>query len=261
MKTLWITYAWKDNEEGEVDFIAQELELSGLSVKLDRWNIKTGQRLWEQIDRFISSPEESDGWLLVATEQSLSSEACKEEFSYALDRALHIRSGNFPIIALFLGTVDDSLLPSAIRVRLYVSITDVDWKERILSAVEGRPPDISRPKLEPYSIKVHEGHRSGKTIIEIRPRAGRWAPVFAGIPAEERSSVKPSIFVEPRGVITRTGIISGPAELLSRNGRFWIMTCNQSVTPNESLYIWVDKLPSEIRFGVRNGSPQFRHQF
>ncbi len=33
MATIWITYAWADNQSGDVDFIAQELVASGLKVK------------------------------------------------------------------------------------------------------------------------------------------------------------------------------------------------------------------------------------
>ncbi len=89
MATVWITYAWNDNEHGDVDFVAQELKNQGLEVKLDRWNIAAGERLWEQLDRFITDPKESDAWVLVATSNSLQSQPCKEEFAYALNRALN----------------------------------------------------------------------------------------------------------------------------------------------------------------------------
>ena len=39
MAMLWLTYAWADNKDNDVDFIAQELVQAGVSVKLDRWNI------------------------------------------------------------------------------------------------------------------------------------------------------------------------------------------------------------------------------
>lgn len=60
MKTVWITYAWADNDHGDVDFVAQELKAAGLTVKLDRWNIEAGKRLWEQISHFIEAPDQSD---------------------------------------------------------------------------------------------------------------------------------------------------------------------------------------------------------
>jgi len=134
MATIWITYAWNDNSGGDVDFAAQELTRSGLTVKLDRWNIGAGRRLWEQIERFITDPNQCDAWLLYATQNSLGSEPCKEEFAYALDRALRSRGNPFPIIGLFPSTIDNQLIPAGLRTRLYVSITDPDWKERIKAA-------------------------------------------------------------------------------------------------------------------------------
>ena len=147
MATTWLTYAWEDNKEGDVDFVAQELEQAGVSVKLDRWNLKAGKRLWEQIEHFIQDPQESDAWVLYATANSLGSEACKEEFAYALDRALRSRGQDFPVVGLFPGTVDEDLIPAGIRTRLYVSLTDPDWKERIKAAAPfygGNPSPIDK---------------------------------------------------------------------------------------------------------------------
>src|SRR5688572_20702875 len=98
MATLWITYAWKDNENRDVDFIAQELEGAGVRVKLDRWNVQAGKRLWPQIEQFIQDPAESDAWAIYATPNSLGSQPCQEEFAYALDRALRARDVEFPVI-------------------------------------------------------------------------------------------------------------------------------------------------------------------
>ena len=157
MATVWVTYAWSDNENGDIDFVAQELERAGLTVKLDRWNLTAGKRLWEQIDAFICDSDECDAWLLVATTNSLSSEPCKEEFAYALDRALGSRGEEFPVIALFITHTDSSLIPAGIRTRLHVSITDPDWKERIVAAAENRGLMTTRPEVQPYFIRVHSG--------------------------------------------------------------------------------------------------------
>ena len=37
---VWLTYAWLDNAEQDVDYIAQELRRLGLNVQLDRWNLE-----------------------------------------------------------------------------------------------------------------------------------------------------------------------------------------------------------------------------
>jgi hypothetical protein len=137
MATVWLTYAWGDNENRDVEFVAQELASVGVDVKLDRWNLQAGKRLWAQIEAFVQDPTRSDAWAMYATQRSLGSEACKEEFAYALDRALHTRGESFPIMGLFPGPVEDSLVPAGIRTRLYVSLTDPDWKSLNPSIMPG----------------------------------------------------------------------------------------------------------------------------
>jgi hypothetical protein len=152
MAKVWLTYAWNDNKDNDVDFVAQELENAGVQVRLDRWDINVGRRLWDQIENFIQNPTKSDAWLMYATQNSLNSQACMEEYFYALDRAIHARGNEFPIIAIFPSTVDQNLIPAGIRIRLYVSISDPDWKERIVAAAEGRNTNNSKPSVSPYYI-------------------------------------------------------------------------------------------------------------
>ena len=137
MTTVWLTYAWDDDKNNDVGYVTQELANAGGKVKLDRWNIKAGLRLWDQIEKFIQSETECDAWILYATSNGLGSEACKEEFAYALDRALNSRGAIFPVIGLFPALVDSALTPAAIRVRLYISKVEPDWKERVKAAAEG----------------------------------------------------------------------------------------------------------------------------
>lgn len=262
MATVWITYAWADNEEGDIDFVAQELERAGLTIKLDRWNLTAGRRLWEQIDTFIGDSAESDAWLLVATTNSLASEACKEEFSYALDRALASRGEDFPVVALFLTHTDASLIPAGIRTRLHVSITDPDWKERIVAAAENRSLVTSRPNVQPYFLKVHSGLPGKKPIaIEVRPRAGVWAPFVAAVPREEKEDVEPSIMIGPRDIPTSSGMLIGAGEQESPDGSMWILVAGNQSTPTESYYIWCKKIPSRVVFGINGRQPQYTVSF
>lgn len=257
MATVWITYAWDDNEHSDVDFVAQELQKAGLKVKLDRWNIAAGKRLWEQIATFITEPSESDAWLLLATTNSLQSEPCKEEFAYALGRALKARGQNYPVIALFLGPVDEALIPPAITTRLFVSITDPDWKERIVAAVEGHDPKVSTPTVEPYHLEIHSNQAGERPFaIEVRPRAGVWAPFLAAIPMAEKENVDPFIMIGPRGVPTDTGMLVNHGSGKSSDGTHWFMSAGNQSTPTESYYIWCKSLPSKVIFGV-NGGKQY----
>ena len=251
-KKVWLSYAWADNKEQDVDFLAQELDRTGLEVKLDRWNISAGSRLWEQIEKFISSADESDAWILVATQNSLASEPCREEFAYALERALTSRGTQFPIIALFLDQVDAALIPAGIRTRLHVSATDPDWKERIKAAVEGRQHVSNRHPVTPFYLKVHQ--IGSRFAIEVRPRAGVWAPFIAAVPLPEKDELEPSIMIGPRDLPTNSGMLMNFGDGPSQDNSKWLMSAGNQSTPTQSYYIWCNRLPSEIIFGVNSRS-------
>lgn len=256
--TVWLTYAWTDNKHGDVDFIAQELGACGLTVKLDRWNLSAGKRLWDQIDQFICNRSQSDAWLLLATPASLSSEACREEYAYALDRALHTRGDGFPVIAVFPAHVDEHLVPAGVRTRLHVSLTDPDWKERIKSAAEGRTPSVARPIVEPFALNVHQGHPSGKVVVEVRPRAGVWSPVFAAVPIAEHEASEPWVFVEPSGLVTGSGMVVPLLNGPSTDGAWWVASIQGQATPTMSLYVWCKVLPSRLAFGATGHGPNYQ---
>jgi hypothetical protein len=252
MATVWITYAWDDNKSGDIDFIAQELEAAGLKVKLDRWNIKAGVRLWNQIEEFIQSPAQCDAWLLVATQVSLGSEPCREEYAYALDRALNSRGTTFPVIALFPATVEQSLIPAGIRTRLYVSLRDSDWKERIVAAAEKRDMTLNRPIVPPYHLTVHR-QTSGATglVIEVRPRAGTWSPFVAAISVTEKAKCKLHIMHGPPGRVPTAGALFGAGE--GTNGDWTFYFAQNEATPTMSYYIFCSELPTRLLFGADGG--------
>lgn len=258
MSTIWVTYAWEDNKSQDVDYIAQELTSSGLKVKLDRWNLRAGVRLWDQIASFISSPTECDGWLFIATQNSLGSEACREEMAYAIDRALSQRTPTFPLIGLFLSSVDNELIPAAIKARLFVSIRDPDWKERIKSSVENRQPNISRPALKPYHFTLYpKSVGSTAWTIEVGPRAGSWVPFFVAVPADLQNSYV-SIMHSPRGQIPlHGGALFNYGEGLSADGNWWIHWAGNESTPTMSYFIFTAQIPKQMAFGVFNGEPQY----
>jgi hypothetical protein len=264
LKSVWLTYAWDDNRQKDVDFAAQELTDVGLDVKLDRWNLDAGKRLWEQVDSFIGDPTKSDAWLFYATQASLGSEKCKEEYWYALDRALETRGGEFPIIALFPSPVDEELIPAGVKTRLFVSTTDPDWKERIVAAVEQRSANIARPRIEPYLLTTHPGRGEG-LIIEVRPRAGTWAPFFVATPLAEKDQVNPSLHRGPAGRPPTGPVVStvlfGVMNFESPDGKWWVTSSDSEATPSQSYFITCERAPSEMHFGVLNGEPQFAVAF
>ena len=84
---VWITYAWADNNEGDFDYLVNRLEVGGVPARYDKIALVVGQRLWDQIANQITGGELA-AWAYLITPQSVHSEACCEELTYALDRAL-----------------------------------------------------------------------------------------------------------------------------------------------------------------------------
>lgn len=251
MIPIWLTYSWTDNPQGDVDFIAQELERAGLTVRLDRWNLTAGRRLWEQIGEELSKPDLT-AWIILATANSCGSQACKEELAYALDRALDKKGAGFPVIALFPSAVEADLLPASLKTRLCVSLMDQAWIERCKSAAERRAPAVPRQQQEPYHAQVHEVSESsfGKYAIELRPRAGSWAPFFAAIPLQEKESVKMTLAYGPKNHVPNGSMLWSPSEGES-DGR-WACWASNEATPTMSYYVFCTALPSSLDFGQLN---------
>ncbi len=260
MAKVWITYAWVDNETGDVDYVRQELETIGLDVRLDRLTVGAGKRLWQQIEKFICDPSECDAWVLFATQASLKSEKCLEEFFWALDRALESGDASFPLIGCFPSPVDKSLIPAAIKSRVFVTLKDTDWKERICAAAEGRAPSIPRPTIEPYSIQTHvlPPGSGKKAAIEVRPRAGCWSPFVAAVPAAESARVN---LIIARGAPGRVpegfGVLFDTLRDTTADGAWYFIRSAAEATPTQSYYLFCDEMPTRIRFGVFDGEPQF----
>lgn len=169
---IWLTYAWTDDEEGDFSYLVQELRQVGVEATYDKVALIPGRDLWEQIGDRISHGD-LDGWGYLLTQHSLDSEACREELSYALARALKTKDRSFPLIGLLHGVrVDD--LPPALRVRLCVSLADPDWKNRVLAGLEGRPPNINAELKSGLIWTVHANYELNPklTAIEVRPRFG-----------------------------------------------------------------------------------------
>jgi hypothetical protein len=246
--TAWLSYTWLDNVE-DVDFIAQELEDEDITVLRDRTALEVGKRHWNQIGKFISDPSKTDGWILYATEKSLQREGILEEIEYALNRALENRGEEYPLIAIFPGPVSKDLIPIAIRSRLYVTLTDRNWKERVIASLHGRLPDIRIPRVESYDVNKTI-LTDDRYMIELRPRAGTWLPFFLGIPIEEKELVDPKIAHGAPGLKSPPlSVLIGVASGQSQNGKLYTISVNQEATPTRSFYFICKKLPSRLVFG------------
>jgi len=238
---IWLTYAWKDNEEDDVDHIISELRKTGLEVGYDRVQLLAGRRLWDQIDTAIRSPAIS-AWAIYVTENSLKSEPCQEELAYALDRTLRTRGAAFPLIGLFAGEFDSTLIPSALATRLCVNLQHNEWSQQVSDAVVG--VNNAKP-TEPFAFG-HELHQVPTGfVLEVWPRTGTWTPTIALV-SEEEEALLTNHCPGPRGVLG--GMVAMTCGEGKQNGYFG-RVFNNPVNSSTSAHIYLSQLPKWIEFG------------
>src|SRR4051812_18905000 len=95
--------------------------------------------------------------------------------------------------------------------------------------------------VRPYAVSVHAGERG--PVIEVRPRAGTWAPFLAAVPIAERDVVRPHIGHGPPGRHSGPSVITGPRECESDDRKWWIVTAIDAATPTHSYFIYCSQLP------------------
>jgi hypothetical protein len=247
---LWLTYAWKDNEDEQVDYVAQEISQRGIEVCVDRTHLIPGQRLWPQLDKAISDPANCDAWAIYVTENSLRSEPCLEELAYALDRALRTRGTSFPIMGIFPAPLDRAIIPSAIATRLYVDLRMKDWAARVADGARIVAPSASPQTVPPFDFrKWSEGN--GAPVYEVRPRAGRWYPFVLLVKKEERSLLR-TIAHGPAGRLPRTSMVSHDGSISAENGALQGEQISNVIDPLNSAFAYFVSPPSQIVFGQRD---------
>jgi hypothetical protein len=258
---VWITYAWKDNEEGDFSYLVQELSAVGVEAKYDRIAIIPGRDLWDQIANEIANGD-IDGWAYLITPNSLASEPCREELAYALSRALNTRGRNFPLMGLLHGVrIQD--VPPALKVRLCVSLANPNWKEEIKAGIEGRPPQVPSAPQTQYVWRIHQGFGgvAASTAIEVRPRFGEIMYWRFAVPT---SASVTSWGHGPSG----GGSISGSKSLVVKGGAGALMNgtpinwfgAGDRLSPGISAYVVCNEaVPEFIAFGLASeahGPPQ-----
>lgn len=264
MNTTWLTYAWADNRgpaEGDVDFVIQELERHGVSVRTDRRDLIVGRPLWPQIEQHISDESLCDAWTTLITANSLASKPCREELLYALERALDKRKAAFPIIGLFLGEFPSDL-PKALAVRLCVSTNEQNWAARVAAGIRGEKQPIAATPVLPYHAHVcGVGSGPGDYFFEVRPRLGSWSPFCIGVPIADASRLLSIHYAPSSGpppdcsVGHRSGSMSSPLPEWEESGFAWSGASSPAVTPSMAAHVRL-RLdgPLTLRFGVLRGA-------
>lgn len=252
MKKLWLTYAWKDNEDQDIDFIIGQLD-SHVHVKFDRRNLVPGQRLWAQIGGLITDSAECDAWGIVLTPNSIVSQPCIEELSYALDRALSSRGASFPMFAL-MHKIPANNLPPALKVRLSIALTDPRWVDHVIAATEGRSAGFIPADNLSQFITTERVGSDGLPCLEIRPRFDSIAPVVIAVDVAEKASGN---VVDrshgPAGIVPFGCVLTMTSEgesTLTDGTPVWFWQSNEQASPTHSYFVHYKKRPKRILFGT-----------
>lgn len=256
MPTLWLTYAWKDNEQQDVDFVVQRLQEEGVTVRLDRTQLLAGRRLWEQISDGITDPK-LDGWAIFATMNSLASEPCLEEIAYALDRALRNRGPSFPIIGIFPAPMNREFIPSALATRLYVTLKDLHWAARVADGLNGvstqRTPSVG-------SFQFYSYHDGTHWVYEMRPREGVWQPARVIVQQQSMKFCFPPFVTAPGRPEFRPAFFNntllGPMQAEGQTWEGWAV--EEQVDATKSLYLRTRQPLSHIGFSTGLVTPNVR---
>lgn len=248
---LWITYAWSDNIEGDFDYLVYELENAGIPALYDKIALIPGRRLWDQIAEKIDK-EHLSGWAYLITPNSLASEACKEELSYALQRALDAKGYVFPLIGL-IHNVSIENIPMALRVRLCVNLENPDWIEQIRAGISGQPPKLIPKPQSSLIVKIHNPYLgdSHNVAVEFRPRFGELTYWRIGYPANNARPVRWGS--GPANGYGISGISQSCIEgkIVISNEQMNFVGCGNTISPSTSAYIvFKDNLPNILFFGL-----------
>lgn len=199
-KRLWLTYAWRDNETENINYLIQELGNHGLDVQYDRATLLPGRPLWDQLDQQIDW-KNIDAWAIYVTRQSLESEPCREEFSYALNIALSQGRVSFPLIGIFPEPVDSEFIPKAISTRLYVPLDSPTAIQDIVDGVNGQKTQ-EKSDLLPIGFTWHKTSFGSGVALEFWPRIGSFSKVivaYSGLSVNNSLPPSAAPFVGTRG--------------------------------------------------------------
>ena len=184
-RKVWVTYAWADNEDEDVDFYLGRLQ-ARLDVFFDRRTLAAGATTWEELGKAISDPEKCDAWIGIVSSSALASARWREESFYALDRALYREK--FPLIFLVLGEKPRDL-PERARIRLYVSITENDWVDKVVAGVEGEAAAFKFKEVPPFKLRAYSSPE-GETMLEFQLREGTWPQWYVAVPGGQAHLVR-----------------------------------------------------------------------
>ena len=249
---LWLTYAWSDNDEGDFDYLVQQLQKAGIPTIYDKIALIPGRKLWAQIADKISN-EPLSGWAYLVTPNSLASAPCQEELAYALQRALDTKGEEFPLLGL-LHKVSIKDVPLALRIRLCINLANPDWIEEVRAGVESKPPKRETDTQLPYIVKTHTKYlnRENQIAIEIRPRFGEIAYWRLAFPSNGPQPIQWGIGPSNGGGIGSVLFSTLTGEYSNIGGTpMKFVGAGSPLSSSTSAYaVFKDHLPNKFFFGI-----------
>lgn len=249
-KRLWITYAWLDNDDGDFDHLLNQLTTAGIDAIYDKIALIPGQRLWEQIASRIAEGD-LGGWAYLLTPNSLSSQPCREELAYALDRALGTQGQDFPLIGL-LHQVPIAEVPVALRIRLCVDLSGPDWIEMIRAGLEHRTPASTIPETTGLQGRIHNTYLGNPSLraVEFFPRFGEMHYWRIAYPSDGPTPVNWGIGPAGGGGVggVLQSFIEGTVDLAGVPMKFF--GAGNPLNPSTAAYIVFEhEFPTRLAFG------------
>ncbi len=252
----WLSYLQPGGEARDFTYLVAQLREIHVEAVYEALRLQPELPLGQKITQRLQN-NGFDGWIYILTHRFVTRGSCAEELIAAIEETRQQMGPGFPMIGLLHGIAAQHL-PLPLRVRPYLSLSDPDWKLRILQslkqrALEGKNAAMRGESRFNWRIHACYGGDPSLTAIEVSPKvesipywrfavpkpsqAARW-----GVGAAGGGEISPIKF----GVAKGTGRY-GSCDVT------WFGAAN-SVSNTESAYIVFFKpLPDFICFGPAEG--------
>lgn len=237
MGSVWITFATEDNEDGDIDYLAQEFHRDALRTRLHPMFPAEDEKIDRLMPAFLIRPEQSSAWILYASERALA-QGRAGRIASAVEKAKAIR-GEFPAIGLF-PSPEIASSAGGIPFSHKLFLDDREWRSGLGTALGTTLSGgfHSEGIVPPYVAKLRpNAPEPNRYTFEFRPRMGRWDPVLFAVPPEDKARVSPEIANHPA------------EEGFSEDAEWYFLRGSTPATPQTSYIVSLRDLPSRLAFG------------
>jgi hypothetical protein len=255
---LWISYPWINREERDFAYLVAQLREARIDATYDSLQLSPDRGLQERaVQRLLSVGY--DGWLYILTHECFTRKTCTEELTATIRKATQHMGPDFPIGGLLHG-IDIQYVPSMLRERPCISLTNPDWKKQLKETFKFNALPASKEPSEDtrFIWKIHPSFCGdpSMTAVEVRSREDNIPYWRFAIPKSAQTVAWGQGPCGGRGIsCVRFGEASGIAKYGTQEV-FWFGAANM-ISKAESAYaVFSGPLPDFICFGPAKGSLQ-----